>query len=249
MKIPAAVNTSHPTLLQVRNLILLSVLSIFPSDSLHINSVITFQPFSELVLRFIQMLPFNVTMWSPRDSWLELLEYADVDCWSVKVSAGKSFKTMTTPPPCHIYSSSEYYILQIKDIQALCVRDGTHHAQSCTRQSFSQKTISHCCFRIRWLIPKLAQSKDQGRLNVCDETTTVIRSTVPARMFIFWWYCAREWFYQGGRYKTLALNLDNLWIAIVKLGADMRQAGNQKNIFYTQGGRSCTKPTPFWSRN
>ena len=52
-----------------------------------------------------------------------------------------------------------------------------------------------------------------------------------ARMFIFWWYCAREWFYQGGRYKTLALNLDNLWIAIVKLGADMRQAGNQNNIF------------------
>ena len=137
-----------------------------------------------------------------------------------------------TPPPCHIYSSSEYYILQIKDIQALCVRDGTHQAQSCTRQSFSQKTISHCCSWIRWLIPKLAQSKDQGRLNVCDETNNCYQiNCASARMFIFWWYCAREWFYQGGRYKTLALNLDNLWIAIVKLGADMRQAGNQNNIF------------------
>ena len=91
-----------------------------------------------------------------------------------------------TPLPCHIYSSSEYYILQIKDIQALCVRDGTHQAQSCTRQSFSQKNISHCCSWIRsQLIPKLAQSKDQGRLNVCDETTTVIRSTVPARECLF----------------------------------------------------------------
>ena len=223
----------------------------FPSDSLHINLVITFQPFSELVLRFIQILPFDITMLtSPRDRSTLIRALAVCRCWSVKVSAGKSFDKMTPPSPCHIYSSSEYYILQIKDIQALCVRDGTHHAQSSTRQSFSQKTISHCCSWIRWLIPKLAQSKDQGRLNVCDETNKCYQINCGgARMFIFWWYCAREWFYQGGRYKTLALNLDNLWIAIVKLGADMRQAGNKKNIFYTQGGRSCAKPTPFWSRN
>ena len=177
-------------------------------------------------------------MWtSPRDRSILIRVLVVYRCWSVKVSAGKSFKTMT--PPCHIYSSSEYYILQIKDIQALCVRDGTHQAQSCTRQSFSQKTISHCCSRIRWLIPKLrwlipklAQSKDQGRLNVCDETNNCYQiNCASARMFIFWWYCAREWFYQGGRYKTLALNLDNLWIAIVKLGADMRQAGNKKRHF------------------
>ena len=150
---------------------------------------------------------------------------------------------MTTPPPCHIYSSSEYYILQIKDIQALCVRDGTHHAQSCTRQSFAQKTISHCCSLgsdPSWSQNSPNQKIKAGWMSVMRRTT-VIRSTVPARMFIFWWYCAREWFYQGGRYKTLALNLDNLWIAIVKLGADMRQAGNQKNICYTQGGRSCAK--------
>ena len=107
-------------------------------------------------------------------------------------------------------------------------------------------------YRIRWLIPKLAQSKDQGRLNVCDETNNCYQiNCASARMFIFWWYCAREWFYQGGRYKTLALNLDNLWIAIVKLGSDMRQAGNQKHFLHPgwqKLRRSVNKGRKVWNR-
>ena len=95
-----------------------------------------------------------------------------------------------TPPPCHIYSSSEYYILQIKDIQALCVRDGTHQAQSSTRQSFSQKTISHCCSdgwsqnSDGWSQNSPNQKIKAGWMSVMRRTT-VIRSTVPARECLF----------------------------------------------------------------
>ena len=105
-------------------------------------------------------------------------------------------------PLCHIYSPGEYYILQIKDIQDSCVRVGMPCATIFVQYKIflPENNLPLLIENQTLLIHKTpSNQKDQGKLKIWPSWWDELLSDetdVAVWMFIFRWYCPREWFYQ-----------------------------------------------------
>ena len=125
-------------------------------------------------------------------------------------------------PLCHIYSTGEYYILQIKDIQDSCVRAGMPCAAIFVHYKIflPENNLPLLIENQTLLIHKTGPNqKDQGKLKIwpswwdellSDETDVAV-----------WMFISDGIVRVSGsissQHKTAALNSNNLLIAIVKL--------------------------------